>query len=472
MKIIQVPFCFYPDAVGGTEVYVANLARTLASEHDCEVLIAAPGVKSEAYIYEGLRVQRFATSPRVNDVSELYGEGDELAAAEFEKILQQQQPDLVHLHALTRGVSLKVLRAAKTRRIPVLFTYHTPTVTCTRGTMMRWGRIPCDGEMLGRRCTACTVHGLLSSRGEDRRWKLGDRTRRLAAQALSIVGSVLPFSISHLPASVSTALRLRQLVETRHSATRAFLSEVDHIVAVCNWVRDVLLMNGVPAEKITLCRQGIAISEEQRAMSQEQFAIRDSAFAFTAERPLRLAFFGRLDPTKGVHVIIEAIRALPSAPITLDIFGSEQGETGAAYAGKVRQIANSDQRVRLRASVPSAKIVSTMREYDAVVVPSQWMETGPLVVLEAFAAGVPVLGSNLGGIAELIQNHIDGFLVNGGQGGDWYSALRQLTINPQFLTSYRHNLPTPRSMREVSREMLQLYESVVQASAVLHHAHI
>ena len=93
-------------------------------------------------------------------MSELYGEGDELAAREFEKILDEEEPDLVHLHAFTRGVSLKIVRAAKARQIPVVFTYHTPTVTCTRGTMMRWGRIPCDGEMLGRRCTACTLHGL------------------------------------------------------------------------------------------------------------------------------------------------------------------------------------------------------------------------------------------------------------------------------------------------------------------------
>src|SRR5207245_929905 len=64
-----------------------------------------------------------------------------------------------------------------------------------------------------------------------------------------------------------TALRMRELVQRRHRATRALLTEVDHVVAVCEWVRDVLLRNRVPAEKITMCRQGIeraALDEDGR----------------------------------------------------------------------------------------------------------------------------------------------------------------------------------------------------------------
>src|SRR6266576_1478480 len=85
MKVVHVPFCFYPGAVGGTEVYVASLARLLRDEHDCSVLIAAPGSRSERYTHDGLIVRRFGVSPEVGDISEVYGEGDELAAREFEK---------------------------------------------------------------------------------------------------------------------------------------------------------------------------------------------------------------------------------------------------------------------------------------------------------------------------------------------------------------------------------------------------
>src|ERR1700745_2406075 len=115
LKVIQVPFCFYPDAVGGTEVYVASLARLLKEEHGCEVLVAAPSARSATYEHNGLSVRRFPVSPQVADISELYGEGDELAAQEFANILDAEQPDLVHLQAFTRGVSLKIVQKAKKR---------------------------------------------------------------------------------------------------------------------------------------------------------------------------------------------------------------------------------------------------------------------------------------------------------------------------------------------------------------------
>ena len=45
-----------------------------------------------------------------------------------------------------------------------------------------------------------------------------------------------------------------------------------------------------------------------------------------------------------------------------------------------------------------------MQNYDLAVVPSLWMETGPLTILEAFAAGIPVAGTNLGGIKEILTD--------------------------------------------------------------------
>jgi hypothetical protein len=113
VKIVQVPFCFYPDAVGGTEVYVGSAPRLLKDKHSCNVLVAAPGGQSEEYTHENLLVRQFAVSPEVADVLELYRDGDEIGAREFAKILDEERPDIVHLHAFTRGVSLRIVQAAK-----------------------------------------------------------------------------------------------------------------------------------------------------------------------------------------------------------------------------------------------------------------------------------------------------------------------------------------------------------------------
>jgi glycosyltransferase involved in cell wall biosynthesis len=472
MKVIQIPFCFSPDAVGGTEVYVASLARLLKDEHGCDVLIAAPGGRSENYTHQDLPVRRFAVSNAVGDVSELYGEGDELAAREFAKILDQERPDIVHLHAFTRGVSLKIVRAAKAREIPVVFTYHTPTVTCTRGTMMRRGRIPCDGEMLGRRCTACTLQGL--------------GLNRLVATGFASMPRWSRDSLAKTKKSggIWTALRMRELVEKRHVATRAFLSEVDHIVAVCDWVRDVLIRNGVPANKITLCRQGIeraALDEDGRSPlarksrrlgekmasgTEEPTARREDDGAeaspeqFTKERPLRLVYFGRLDSTKGVHVLIEAMRLGKELPVTFDIYGNAQGESGAAYATGLKNLAGNDPRIRFCLPVAADQVVRTLRQYDMLAVPSQLLETGPLVVLEAFAAGIPVLGSNLGGIAELVNEGVNGFLVKGTGAEEWCCTLKRLCSDSSALAKLHRSISSPPTMSAVAQTMVRLYQKL------------
>ena len=109
-----------------------------------------------------MRVRRFGVAPeRKHLLRELYGGGDRESAAAFGQILDEEFLDAVHIHAFTRAVSVLLVRAAKQRNLPVFFTYHTPTVSCQRGTLMLWGEETCDGVLSVARCTNCS----LESRG-------------------------------------------------------------------------------------------------------------------------------------------------------------------------------------------------------------------------------------------------------------------------------------------------------------------
>ena len=257
VKVLQVPFNYYPEAVGGTEIYVEALAQRLRA-HGVESVIAAPAQQNGTLERNGLCVRRYALSEQIADLRELYGEGDATAAANFEQVLEEERPTVIHLHAQTRGVSLRMIRVARRRRIPVVYTYHTPTATCQRGTLLRWGNSVCDGKMKESLCTACALQG----RG----------VPRLAAYALA----ALPVAVAALcgraglRGGVWTAMRVRELTTLRHRCAREFLAEADHVVAVCEWVREVLLRNGVPAEKITLSRQGLCQKAGAKAESREQ----------------------------------------------------------------------------------------------------------------------------------------------------------------------------------------------------------
>jgi glycosyltransferase involved in cell wall biosynthesis len=440
MKIIHVPFCFYPDPVGGTETYVAALAD---GQQRCgvEALIVVPGESDAVYEHHGLRVRRFALGP-VAALSDLYGAGDALGAAAFARILDDEWPDLVHLHAFTRGVSLRLALEAKRRGIPVVFTYHTPTVSCQRGTLLRWGHEICDGRLDVARCAACA----LQSRG------LPLPASVLLGRAPVELGMFL--GDLGLRGGMWTALRTSELVELRHQAVRALLTEVDAIVALCGWSRDLLLRNGVAASRITVSRHGLP---DTLCVPQTPQAGRQRSLASVSDQsPLRIAFLGRLDPAKGVDVLIQALRALPSLPVEFDIYGICQA--GAEnYVAALQRMAAGDARIAFLPPSPGAQVVELLSGYDLLAAPSRWLETGPLVVLEAFSAGIPVIGSRLGGIAELVTHKLDGLLVEPDAPDAWSAALKRLCEQPALLKRLRSGVRPPRQIDRVVDEMLEIY---------------
>jgi glycosyltransferase involved in cell wall biosynthesis len=99
--------------------------------------------------------------------------------------------------------------------------------------------------------------------------------------------------------------------------------------------------------------------------------------------------------------------------------------------------------------------------YDLVAVPSQWLETGPLVVLEAFAAGRPVIGSALGGIADKVRDGIDGLLVTPYDSAEaWATRLATCAAEPDLVSRLTAGVRRPRELAAVASEMDAVYRRV------------
>jgi len=436
LRVLHVPFTYAPDPIGGTEVYVSNL---IASLRACGVdgVVAAPGQKSQAYAAGGIPIHRYATSHGLR-LEEMYGEGDAAAAREFGAILDEVHPDLVHVHAFTSASSLLLLREPRLRRLPVVFTYHTPTVTCGRGSLLEFGESVCDGVMEPLRCTRCTLHG--------------KGMQRVAAAAVAM----LPESIGRravaagFPGSICTALRMRELQSIRQKTVRAFLSECDRVVAPSRWVRNVLIINGVAAEKLVFCRQGTdAPSRASRRQSNR------------SDGSLRVAWLGRLIPAKGLHVLVEALAMVRDKRIALDAYAIVEQNADDPYAAGLRARILADGRIRLLPALDPTRVIDALAGYDALAVPSQGLETGPLVVLEAFAAGIPVVGSALGGIAELVEDGKTGVLVDFPDPRAWSDALGRLAGDRAVLESLAANIAAPRTMEHVAAEMQIVYRELL-----------
>jgi glycosyltransferase involved in cell wall biosynthesis len=434
--VLHVPFSYAPDPMGGTEVYVAALAIALA-RHDVVSVVAAPGPEERRYRHGGVEVHRFAVMSRPG-LAEAQGEPDLVAAANFARVLDAVRPDVVHLHAHTSAVSHLLLDEARRGGARTVVTYHTPTFSCLRGTLLHMGRQVCDGQIRRHRCTACALaaHGV--------------------PPAVAQVAALVPPSLGRAAARRGsggrwrTALALSAAAEAMAVRFGRLTGKADRVVAPANWVVDVLGRNGVPAPRTALVRQGMPGIEVAPGGADARG--RDGG-------PLRIGFYGRASPTKGIDILTGALALIPDADVVLELTVIDEAGSGGEMDG-LRRATAADRRIRLNDTLPPDGVVESMRSLDLVAVPSRWLETGPLVVLEAFAAGTPVLGSRLGGIAELVTDGVDGVLLPVDDIPAWAAAIAALAGDPDRMRTLRAGVRPPRTMADVAREMAELYRGL------------
>ena len=437
MKILFLLGWYYPDSVGGTEAYVRMLAEDLRSS-GCEIAIAAPSVDEaeRRYALDGLAVYRYPVSLAPTG-AELRGDRPPRYFDVFTRWIENERPDLVHMHSLTRGCGFFHAKHVKDVGIPLVITTHVPEFTCPRGTLMRWGRIPCDGEMRTYRCSACRLH----AKG----------LPRPMAWSLAYVPAWTTRWAGETNHRVASGLRSTPRIAQRHERVRELLRIADRIVVLTEWHRRVLLRNGVAVDRLTLSRHGVPERDigEYRPASDR-----------TDPDRVHIGYVGRLDPVKGVHVLVAAIgRLSPSSQVELRIYGRVNDAEGRAYLSNLRKLAGQDRRVVFAGEMTQENRFRVFGGLDALAVPSLWLETGPLVVLEAFAAGIPVLGSDLGGISESVVDGVSGLLVKAGSVAAWARALERIH-ELKVSRRWSWNIPPVRTSREIAKDMLDVYEDV------------
>jgi glycosyltransferase involved in cell wall biosynthesis len=440
MKVLHVTFTYPPDPAAGTEVYVAQLCRNLGHMGITSV-VAAPAAEDQIYCVDDVRVRRFACNTERQTLEMLYGGGDPTATHAFERVLIDERPDVVHQHALSPACSIELVRCARRHHVPVVFTVHTPAAFCQRGTLLRWGRQMCDVVWSAETCTPCVLDGLGA----------GPAVGQLVSSLPTGVGRAMGrFGLSGGP---WTGMRMSALMEQRLAAVRELFATASRVVSLSPWTTRLLEHNGVPAERIVCSPHGIDLPSVD-SLEERPIAL-----------PVRLVHLGRLDASKGTVLVSRAIVADPSMAVTLDIYGLEQGESAGSVATAVRRLAARDSRIRLHAAVPQSGVVSMLRSYDALLVPSQFAETGPLVALEAFAARVPVIGSDLAGIAEKIRHGVNGLLVTPfDDERAWTRTIRECVDDPDLIGRLRNGIEPPRGALEVARDMSALYREVAAAA--------
>ena len=154
--------------------------------------------------------------------------------------------------------------------------------------------------------------------------------------------------------------------------------------------------------------------------------------------------------------MIEALLSLPQLPVEFAVFGGHDND----FAEKLRANCAADPRILLQPAVAPEHMLSVLKSADLALIPSRWHETGPLTVFEAQAAGLPVVGSDRGGVAELCDGPW-ARLFPAENAAALASLLVDLLGSPGAIEKMRSHVPEPRTMDDVAHEVRKMYTSLV-----------
>jgi glycosyltransferase involved in cell wall biosynthesis len=150
-----------------------------------------------------------------------------------------------------------------------------------------------------------------------------------------------------------------------------------------------------------------------------------------AEKHFVLLVVAHLIPEKGIDVVIGALRQLPEH-VVLWVVGDGPDATRLRNLSRALSL---DDRIRFWGQ--QRQVESYMQAADCLVCPSVWQEAAGLVILEALASGLPVLGSAIGGIPEFVEDGKNGFLFPAGDRAALVDRVRRLIGDPDMLGAMR-----------------------------------
>ena len=438
---MRIVFClnyFLPYQVAGTEIYTHQLAKQLKAK-GCDVAVVFPNREKpyEHYEVEGIPVYAYA-EPDYNDRALIKGHRKPKGLPDFVALIQKLNPDLIHFQELEAGTSIGWfhVRAVKDLGYKCLMTFHLSHYNCFTGTMMYTMNEPCDGVIHPSKCTYCS----LRSRG------VGKVPASLLNSAAFIMKKAR-VDTGPLNSSIGTGLGMHFMFEQKKSQLIELSAQMEILVVLTDWYKKVLMDNGIPCSKIIVIKQGLPHPSIPQSLPFKK-----------PDSPLRLIFIGRISQIKGLHLLLRAMKEIPGEKIQLDIYGQGYNDD---YEKACKDQIKSNKNIRWMGKIEPGSVLITMQNYHALCLPSTFSEMSPLVIQEAFAAGIPVIASAVPGNAEQVRHNVNGLLFTFNDAASLHQQLMRCINETALLGHLSMNLPHPRSFEEVAAAYYQLYQKVL-----------
>lgn len=378
-----------PHSAAGVEVYSHRLARALQRlGHDVLIVAALHDLAGTPYStrereYDGVRYVDIINVRHEGTLKATY-DNPKMAQA-ITEVFQTFRPDVAHFNHFI-NLSITAIENARAAGIATVAMLHDHWLSCPRDGV----RMTAEGHLCEAvehsRCGPCIAESPYIVPVAQR--ALGGAARAFGA------GSLLP-RLHSLAPRVTTALMagLRKaspqsndwdaLLIERRTRILAALDHCDAVLASTSFARDRAIEFGVLESRVRREPVGIVIENHPRRNG----------------RIRRFGFVGTIAPHKGLHVLMDAFSACTRPDISLHVWGGEKA--APLYVEQMKSRAGADPRIQWHGPFSEGEQNSVFAQFDALVLPSIWWENGPFVVMEALAAGLPVIAADTGGVPEL-----------------------------------------------------------------------
>ena len=313
------------------------------------------------------------------------------------------RPDVVHVHNFVPLLTPSVFDACQESGVPVVQTLHNFRHLCSGSVLLR------DGNICEDCITGTHYHAALHR--------------------------------CYRESFFQSLVHAHMLEQHRRRGTWA--NKVDRFIAVSAFTREKYIEAGFPPDRVVV---------KYNFLPNDMTAV--PADLDARWRQPRALFVGRLAREKGVHTLIEAWR---DAAIPLDVIGA------GPLLEEVR--GSAPDNVSVLGVKPRAETLAAMRHATFMVMPSEWYETCPMVLVEGLAHGLPIIASRLGGMREVVSDGETGLLFEPGNAEDLAGKVRWLLAHPEagkaMALRAREVFEQRFSAEQNYRELRKIYENVI-----------
>jgi glycosyltransferase involved in cell wall biosynthesis len=439
MKILMVVHQFLPGHQAGAELYTYYLSRELSKNHQVHLFYAETDDKGREYTirkgtFEGIPFSEvinhnheFVRSYRNPQIDKI-----------FEGLLRDFQPDIIHFQHLI-NLSVNLISIAKEKGIPTVMTLHEYWLMCPRwGQRLKEDLTLCD-EIIPSVCAKC-VENIYSHHQKDRILHILNSLKRIKG-----FRKIMRILTPPIQAWMGPRTYIRG-IEERNRYIKNILSDVNLFISPSPFLRREFIRFGMPEGKIIFSDNGMDLSHYRRIIRK-------------GSKRLRFSFIGSPVIHKGVHVLVEAFNGIKDPDVELNIYGDLS--THPEYSERLKQMAKN-QSIHFKGRFENQRIGEILSNTDVLVVPSIWYENSPLTIHEAFIARIPVIASNLGGMADLVQDGVNGLLFEAGDAGDLRRKITALVNDHGILEKLRKGIPRIKTIEEDAKDMEGRYQGLLE----------